>query len=498
MYKRASGILLHVSSLPSQFGIGDLGPGAFAWIDFLVGARQSFWQILPVGPAARAGHNSPYQAASAFAGSPLYISPSALRDDGLLTDDELKSTAAAPEGRVDYEAAGAEKRRLLDAAYQRFRGGARRESFETFCGENSEWLDDFALFRAIEGRFPERCWFDWPPPLRDRDPEELEHQRRLLGEAIEREKFFQYEFFKQWFRLKKYANERGIQIIGDLPFYVGYDCADVWANPVLYKLDESKKRRFIAGVPPDAFSATGQLWDNPVYDWPAHARTRYSWWISRLRQNLGMFNLLRIDHFRGFAAYWEVPADHTTAVDGKWQDGPGNEFFDELLRHWPIPPLIAEDLGTITPDVRELMRRYSLPGMKVLLFAFDGDTATNPYSVHNHVRDSVLYTGTHDNNTVRGWFENEAGSELKERLRDYLGGDPTPATVHWDFVRLAMRSVSSIVITPMQDVLGLGGTARMNHPARVEGNWEWRLKPGEAAGELAEKLAHETRISGRV
>jgi 4-alpha-glucanotransferase len=474
-----------------------LGPGAYAWVDFLVRARQSFWQILPVGPTTRTSHNSPYQAASAFAGNPLYISPVLLRDEGLLSDEDLRDFPALPVERVGYDAAGAGKRRLLETAYGRFREGGSRESFGAFCEDNAVWLDDWVLFRALQERFQGQNWSDWPPPLRDRDEGELARQAAELREAIDREKFFQYEFFRQWFRLRKYANERGVQIVGDLPFYVGSECVDVWANPAHYKLDESKKRRFVAGVPPDAFSATGQLWDNPVYDWTEHAKTGFAWWISRLRQNFELVNLLRIDHFRGFAAYWEIPAGHETAIDGRWVDGPREEFFEAVLRRWPLPPFFAEDLGTITPDVRELMGKYGLPGMKVLLFAFDGETATNPYAVHHHVSDSVLYTGTHDNNTVRGWFESEATEEQKQRLRDYLGSEPSASGVHWDFVRLAMRSVSSLVIVPMQDVLGLDGSARMNHPARVGGNWEWRLKPEEASAEIAEKLAHETRITGR-
>ena len=497
MLRRASGILLHVSSLPSEFGIGDLGPEAYEWVDFLVAARQSFWQVLPLNPTTLTSYNSPYQATSAFAGNPLYISPSVLRDEGLLTEDDLSGFPRRPQARVEYHGVGVEKQRLLDVAYEHFEARARKESFAVFCEKNSGWLDDFATFTALHKHFPDQIWSDWPPPIRDRDRDGLEKLTRELHGSIEREKFLQYLFFNQWSRLKRYANERGVQIIGDLPYYVGYDCADVWSNPGLYKLNETKKPNFVAGVPPDGFSATGQLWGSPVYDWSEHAKTGYAWWTSRLRQNLEMFNIVRIDHFRGFAAYWEVPADRDTAVDGKWVNGPGEQLFRVLLKHWSPPPLIAEDLGIITPDVRELMHTYGLPGMKVLLFAFDGNTGSNPYSLHNHVPNSVIYTGTHDNNTVRGWFENEASPDQKQRLYDYLGRTPSGSDVHWDMIRLAMMSVSKLLIVPMQDVLGLDETARMNHPAVASGNWEWRMVPGQATPDLADRLARLTEIYGR-
>ncbi|MEJ2722861.1 MAG: 4-alpha-glucanotransferase, partial [bacterium] len=312
-----------------------------------------------------------------------------------------------------------------------------------------------------------------------------------------RTKFCQYIFDKQWRRLKRYANQRGVQIIGDLPFYVGYDSADVWSHPELFKLDDSKRREFVAGVPPDAFSDTGQLWGNPVYDWSEHAKSDYSWWVSRLGRNLELFDMVRIDHFRGFAAYWEVPAADDNAIGGEWVESPGSEIFGALFRYYPFAPLIAEDLGTITPDVRELMRGCGFPGMKVLLFAFDSDTGANPYTMHNHVPDSVLFTGTHDNNTVRGWFDDEATEEQKKRLSDYLGREPDPSAVHLDLVRLAMMSVCKLAIVPIQDVLGLGGESRMNRPALAAGNWEWRMKKEHLSPGVAETLAGLARIYGR-
>ncbi len=497
--KRASGIMLHVSSLPSEYGVGDLGPEAFRWIDFLVAARQGFWQVLPLNPTTAKGHQSPYQAGSAFGGNPLFVSPALLHDEGLVTDDELRGVPAFPEDRVDYTQAISWKRQLLDRAYDRFvtGGPARMWGFEAFCAQNASWLDDYAFFTALRNQHPDKEWTDWPAPIRDRERSSLEGIGRELGGAVRREKFFQYLFAEQWLRLKRYANERGVQIIGDLPFYVGRDSADLWVHPSLFKLDASKRPSFVAGVPPDVFSATGQLWNSPVYDWDTHAKTGYAWWIARMRKNLELFDILRIDHFRGFSAYWEVPAHHKTAEAGKWVPGPGDAFFQTLLKHWPFPPLVAEDLGLITADVRELIQRYELPGMKVLLFAFDGDSATNPYSLHNHVPNAVLYTGTHDNNTVRGWFETEASAGQQAKLSDYLGIVPSGAQVNWDLIRIAMMSVCRQVVIPMQDVLGLGAEARMNQPAVETGNWKWRLRPGQATPELAERLAGLAEIYGR-
>ncbi len=497
MRRRASGILLHVSSLPTRFGIGDLGPDAYQWVDCLVEARQSIWQVLPLGPTTPRGGNSPYQPTSAFAGNSLFISPRLLCDEQLLTEEDLQDSPVFPEDRIEYPRVISEKKRLFDLAFSRFEGSAVGRGFTDFCEKNAPWLDDFAFFTAAHERFRHRIWSDWPAPCRDKDPGTLDNLRRDMRRAVEREKFLQYVFHTQWSRLKQYANQRGVRIIGDLPFYVGYECADVWGAPELFKLDEGKKRKFVAGVPPDGFSADGQLWGSPVYDWEAHARTHYAWWIARLRHNLDWFDLLRIDHFRGFASYWQVPAEHTTAVDGEWVPGPGEAFFDALLEDRPSPRFIAEDLGTITPDVRHLMRRSRFPGMKVLLFAFDGDTATNPYSLHNHSPNSVLYTGTHDNNTARGWYENDATPEQKNKLHEYLGTAPSPSHVHWELIRLAMMSVSRTLIIPMQDALGLGAAARMNHPAVVDGNWEWRMRQGAASSDLARSLAELSRIYGR-
>ncbi len=476
--------------------MGDLGPAAYEWIDFLVEAKQSIWQVLPLNPTTPEGHNSPYQAASGFAGNPLFISPSLLREKGLLSDDDLNSLSALPDGKIDYPEASSLKRKLLDLAYTRFASGPPAGDFEEFCARNAAWLNDFALFTAIAKRHPGVRLCDWPPPLRDRDPEGLAELEREEREEIERQKFYQYLFFEQWRNVKRYANERGVQIVGDLPFYTGGDSADIWASPSLFKLDESKRPRCVAGVPPDAFSETGQLWGNPVYDWDQHSKTGYAWWTARLRRNLELFDIVRIDHFRGFAASWEVPAGHDTAAKGGWADGPGDGFFQSLLRHWPFPPIIAEDLGMITADVRELMRRYQFPGMKVLLFAFDGGSA-NPYLPHNHELNAVLYTGTHDNNTIRGWFEDEAGPEQRRRLADYIDAGGSGGEVWWELIRLAMMSVCGFVVIPMQDILGLDSAARMNRPAVTQGNWRWRLGRGQATHEIAARLSRLAEIYGR-
>jgi 4-alpha-glucanotransferase len=500
MRRRASGILLHLSSLPCQYGIGDMGPGAYEWIDFLASAEQKYWQVLPLNPTTRRGHNSPYQCTSAFAGNPLFISPAVLRDAGLLTQNDLDECAALPEGRVDYEQVTSLKRSLLAKAFANFRAEGKPGHFPLFCERNAAWLDDYALFMTLRDRFDKKEWSEWPPELRDIDKsaEAIHGLGEELQEAVEREKFFQYLFYRQWSALKGYANRHSVRIIGDLPFYVGTDCADVWGNRHLFKLTDTGAPKFLAGVPPDRFSATGQLWDNPVYDWAVHAKDEYAWWMSRVKHNLERCGVMRIDHFRGFAAHWEVPGEDDTAANGRWVDGPGNDFFDTLFRYCPDPAFIAEDLGHITADVRELIRDTGFPSMKVLQFAFDTDSGSNPYVAHNHTPNSVVYPGTHDNNTTRGWFKTEATPEEKKRLRGYLGFEPSESEVHWDLIRLAMMSVSRLAIIPLQDVLGLDETARMNQPAVAAGNWEWRMRPETATPDVADRLARLTETYGRL
>jgi 4-alpha-glucanotransferase len=494
--QRASGILLHVSSLPSEFGIGDLGPEAYEWIDFLSEAGQRYWQVLPLNPTSAEGFNSPYQALSAFAGNPLLLSPALLRDQGLLTDSEVSSIPSLENETVSYDRVSSIKCGLLNSACARFLAEGPVEEFDRFCADNQSWLDDFALFAAVRKRFPGSELWDWPGGLRDRDPDALAKARRQERGEIDKQKALQFLFVQQWLRLKRYANEKGVRIFGDLPFYTGRGSADIWANPGLFKLDESKRPKCVAGVPPDAFSDTGQLWGVPVYDWGRQADDGFKWWVERLSKNFEMFDLLRIDHFRGFAASWEVPVGHRDARKGKWSDGPRERLFDCIVKKWPCPPIVAEDLGFITQDVMELLQGCDFPGMKVLLFAFDNDSS-NPHLPHNHVRNCVVYTGTHDNNTVRGWFETEAGPEKKRRLADYLGAMPTEKNVGKKLVQMSMASVAALAVLPMQDVLGLGAGARMNRPSIEEGNWEWRLERGQITGDVAGRLLRLARTYGR-
>jgi len=474
---RASGILLHVTSLPSPFGIGDLGPEAYRWIDFLVSARQHWWQVLPVGPVAPGGENSPYRPESAFAGNPLLVSPALLVEDGWLDAAALVALevpATFLPGHVDYDVEGPTRMMLLERASRRFFERGHDANFDAFCSRHASWLEPFARFRAESA-----------PPGRRED-------------AFRNELCVQFFFEQQWSRLRAYAHERGVRIFGDIPFYVDQHSADVWHQPRLFKLDQDGRPRVVAGVPPDGFSATGQLWGNPVYDWAEHARDGFAWWVARIRRSLEWFDMVRLDHFRAFAAHWEVPTGHDTAMQGAWVPGPGHALLDAVVAACPPGSLVAEDLGTITDDVRELIHAYDLPGMKVLLFAFDSDSASNPYAPHHHRPNAVVYTGTHDNNTARGWFEQDAGIDARARLSRYIGSECTAANVSDALVRMAMMSVCDTAILPVQDVLGLDDTARMNHPALPAGNWAWRLESGALTPALAQRLAGLSETYGRV
>ncbi|MCE5244512.1 MAG: 4-alpha-glucanotransferase [Syntrophobacteraceae bacterium] len=498
MHTRRSGILLHLTSLPSPFGIGDLGPGARRFADFLGAAAQSIWQVLPLSPTSEACGNSPYCSYSAFAGNPLFISPELLVEEGYLVKVDTMDCPQFPAGRVDFEKVAGYKHRLLKRAFGRYWARLGGDcDFREFCKENAYWLDDYALFVSLKERFGGLSWCDWPAPYRNREETALRESREQLKERSEMEKFFQFLFFKQWFGLKRYCNGRKIQIVGDIPIYVSYDSSDVWANPGNFKLDAERNPLFVAGVPPDYFSETGQLWGNPVYDWEALGRAGYSWWLLRIEHNLRLFDMTRLDHFRGFVAYWEVAASEKTAIRGEWVNVPVRDFFDTLLKRFPHLPVIAEDLGVITPDVRQVMTAYGFPGMKLLHFAFGEDLPINPYAPHNHEPNCVVYTGTHDNNTTRGWFENDLDDRGKELLAEYLGRSPAKDSVHRDLLRLAMMSVADTAITPMQDVLGLGEDARMNMPSVAFGNWGWRVKPEQLTPAVEEELAAMSRLFGR-
>jgi 4-alpha-glucanotransferase len=417
--------------------------------------------------------------------------------EGFLAPSDVENLPGYQVGPIDYPAVIAAKERIFQVAYGRFKQREKRYEYKRFCTENSSWLDDFALFMALRDRFPGSSWTQWPQEVRDRQPGALESMRDELHDALERATFLQYVFFEQWHSLKTYCNRRGIQLFGDIPIYAIHESADVWANPELFVLDDERNPSLVAGVPPDYFSETGQLWGNPVYRWDVLREREYGWWIQRVEHNLVLFDLIRVDHFRGLVGYWAVPAGETNAVNGRWIEAPAEDLLNKLFRRFPYLPIIAEDLGVITPDVREIMHRFELPGMKVLLFAFGEDLPTNPYIPHNLPRNCVLYTGTHDNNTTRGWFEREATPEIKERLFRYLGREVPVEDIHRELIRLAMMSVANIVIIPMQDVLGLREEARMNRPATPEGNWRWRLSPEQLTPSITDMLWGMTELYGR-
>lgn len=490
---RGSGILLHITSLGSQFGIGDLGPEAYRFADFLCSCNQSCWQILPLN-VTNPDHYSPYNSPSAFGGNPLLVSPELLVRDGFLKEAEIDSAPDLPKEVVDYESTAKYKLSLLETASERLKDNI--PEYEAYVS-GSPWLEDFALFRALKSHFNGACWSEWPPELRDRNPKALNSYRDLLKERTSVEKRTQFFFWKQWQALREYCNRKNIQIIGDIPVYVDYDGADVWCNPQLFKLDKDKKPYVVAGVPPDYFSETGQLWGLPIYRWDVLKKDGFAWWTERINYNLKLCDHIRIDHFRGFVEYWEIPSSASSAINGKWVPAPAKEFFKTMLRRFSQLPIIAEDLGEITPDVREVIKLFDFPGMKILLFAFGDDMPLNPYIPHNLPSNCVAYTGTHDTNTVRGWHDSEASPENLNRLEDYLGKKINPETLHWEMIRLVMMSPANMSIFPMQDVLGLGAEARMNFPSRREGNWGWRLIPGSLTPDIRDTLLKMTKCFGR-
>jgi len=488
---------MHVTSLPSPYGIGDLGPGAYAFIDFLKQAGQLIWQVLPLNATSIEYDNSPYNSISAFAGNKLLISPDILVKEGLLAKHDLIPKVVFPDRHCDYREVIKYKTRLFDIAYSNFKKSSKeKDSYNNFCSESSEWLEDYAFFVVIKRHSESKHWNEWDKALKDRLPEAIESASNAYIDELEREKFLQYIFFKQWFLLKRYCNKNGIKVIGDMPIYVTSDSSDVWTNPGIFKLNRHKKPPFVSGVPPDYFSETGQLWGNPVYRWKALKKTGYEWWIRRFRHCFRLFDIVRIDHFRGLVAFWQIPAREKTAMNGKWIKAPANNFFKALLKTFPYLPIIAEDLGIITPDVKKVMHRFKFPGMRVLLFAFGEDDPRHPYLPHNFIPDCIAYTGTHDNNTVKGWFLNDASLEEKRRLFEYLGHEIGADNIHMEFIKMCEASSANTAIIPMQDILGLGQEARMNTPSKSEGNWRWRLSPEQLkAAPLKElsALARECR-----
>lgn len=510
MRTRNAGILLHPVSLPSEDGIGDFGADAFKFIDFLIDSEIGIWQILPLGPTGYG--NSPYTAVSSFAGNPLFISLEGLRQDGWLDHHDLTGRPGFSQDFVDYTAVHNWKYprlRKAAAVFLRKAGTAMQREYEAFCAREEWWLEDYALFVTAKHFFDTQVraeavedarWnYHWPAELAKRVPEELERRRKQWKEEIEVEKVLQFFFMQQWQGLKQYANEHGVLLFGDIPIFVSPDSADVWANPQLFKLDKRNRPTSVAGVPPDYFSETGQRWGNPLYRWSEHRKTGFSWWISRIRKTLELVDVVRIDHFRGFEAYWEIPAREATAIHGKWVKAPGRELFRIIACELGELPIVAEDLGVITPEVQALREEFGFPGMKVLQFAFDPDgrgglKPDNPFLPHNHEPNYVAYTGTHDNDTTLGWYRSR-DPQLQELIRRYAGS--SGQDIVWDLIRTVFMSPARYAIVPFQDPLALGGDARMNTPGTVGGNWSWRVRGEAFNGSVSSRLRDFCRLYGR-
>ena len=497
---RASGLLLHPTSLPGRFGIGDLGPSARDFLDLLTRTGQRWWQILPLGPT---GHgNSPYQSYSSFAGNPLLISPEGLADEGWLMPADWSEFPEFPDDRVDFDAVIPAKERLLRRAFAN--AGTLPREFPDYVAAQSAWLDDYALFMSLKESHGGAPWYEWEPGLVTRDPSALQKARQALAEPIRYYQFIQFVFDRQWQALRAECATRRIGLIGDLPIYVAHDCADVWARPDLFWLDARGRPTVVAGVPPDYFAATGQLWGNPLYRWDVHEKENFAWWTTRLKAQTDRLDLVRLDHFRGFEAYWEVPADAPTAVGGRWAKGPGTSFLEAVKAGLGGLPIVAEDLGDITAEVYALRDRFDLPGMRVLQFGFSGEPGTDFHLPYTYINHCIAYTGTHDNDTTVGWFTSPLAGTAAQRAETIaqrvfaakvVGSNSDE--VHWDVIRAALSSVADTVIIPVQDVLGLGGAARMNVPGRAAGNWGWRLRPGQVRPQAASELAELTAVYGR-
>jgi 4-alpha-glucanotransferase len=492
-FPRCSGILLHPTSLPSPYGSGDMGAGAYHFVDWLISAGQKMWQILPLGGVGPG--NSPYMSSSAFAGNVLLIDLDDLRAHGWLKDEELALDENFNAQRVNYKLVNTYRMSKLRMAARRFFSDQQfyRTEFEVFCSEEKFWLDDYALFMTLGEKFSDKNWSHWDSALAQRDATALQNARDELADEIAFWRFCQWCFFGQWKNLKRYANDRGIKIIGDMPIFIAYQSAEVWSRQDLFELGEDRQPTVVAGVPPDYFSATGQRWGNPIYRWKAHEQENFAWWTKRLSKKFELVDIMRLDHFRGFAGYWEIPANEPTAINGRWMPGPGEKFFDAIQSKLGILPIIAEDLGVITPDVVALLSKLGFPGMRVLQFAF-GDTASNPYLPHNYVNNTVVYGGTHDNDTSIGWF-NSANAHERAFVCKYLRTDGSE--INWALIHAASQSVADIAIHTMQDVLGLDSEHRMNMPGKAEGYWEWRFSWEQVTAAHTDKLYEVTALHGR-
>jgi 4-alpha-glucanotransferase len=506
-FARSSGVLLHPTSLPGSFGIGDLGPGAIEFIDLLAAAGQRLWQVLPLGPTGYG--DSPYQSFSAFAGNPLLISLDALVEDGLLTAADARGQNGFTDGDIDFSLVIAHRQAMWPRVLDRFEAAAHptvRDHFDRFCRANADWLNDFSLFMAVKAAQSQVAWTEWPPEIAHRDPAAVEQWSACLARDIRMHQLTQFLFFEQWQRVHDACRARGISIMGDLPIFMAHDSADVWAHRELFRLKPNGRPSVIAGVPPDYFSASGQLWGNPHYRWDVLARTGYAWWVERFRAILAMVDRIRLDHFRGFVASWEVPSDATTAMHGTWVGGPGETLFEAVRSALSVEclPIVAENLGVITPAVEALRERLGFPGMAILQFAFGSDPQAPDFRPHNYPRNRVVYTGTHDNDTTVGWWTGHVGHSTRssreiEVERDYARRylAINDQEVHWAFIRAAMASVADTAIIPAQDLLGLGSEARMNRPGVLAGNWRWRLLPGQLTLEIAQRLAVMTATYDR-
>ncbi len=490
---RTSGILLPVSSIPSAYGIGSFSKEAYEFVDFLERAGQSYWQILPLGPTGYG--DSPYQSFSTFAGNPYYIDLEELIEEGLLTKEQCEARDfGANEAYVDYEKIYKSRFVVLKEAFDNSRI-EENEDFQAFAKENAFWLSDYSLYMAVKDSYKGKSWSEWDEDIRLRRPEAIERYRNQLKEEILFYEFQQYLFDTQWRKLKKYANDRGVKIIGDIPIYVALDSADTWANPELFQLDENRRPTGVAGCPPDAFSATGQLWGNPLYKWDYHKETEYAWWIQRISYCYKLYDVVRIDHFRGFDEYYNIPFGDTTAEFGRWEKGPGYDLFKVMKKKIGDKPVIAEDLGFLTPTVNQLLKKSGYPRMKVLQFAFDSREESD-YLPHNYTANSVVYTGTHDNDTTVGWYQ-VINRRDRSFAKKYLN-IKSSRELEWNFIRAALGSVSDTAVIPMQDYLGLGSEARINVPSTLGTNWKWRMVKGQIPEGLAEKIYDVCKLYGRV
>ena len=492
-FKRSSGILLHPTSFPSRFGIGDLGGSAYRFIDFLERSGQKLWQVLPLGPTGYG--NSPYMCFSAIAGNPMLISPDLLLEQGLLTESDFASLPNFAHNFSDFDRVIPYKTEIFQLAYSRFKD-TKNQDFSEFCATQSLWLNDFALFMTILETYDFQPWHTWDSAIAQREPKALGQHTETLKEQIGFHKFLQFQFFSQWSKLRSYANAKEVLIIGDIPIYVAHNSADVWANPQIFELHpETFEPALMAGVPPDYFSETGQLWGNPVYNWETLKEDNFGWWIGRFKFMLQYVDIIRIDHFRGFEAFWQIPAGAETAMHGNWQLAPGKELFTTLKEILGNLPILAEDLGVITPEVEALRDNFEFPGMRILLFAFGGDSS-NIYLPHHYVKNSMVYTGTHDNDTAVGWWKRAHEGE-KALLAKYVGVDEVKE-VHWLLIRMALASVSDLAVIPLQDIFGLDNTARMNMPGTATGNWAWRYASEDLLTDaLSDRLGYLTHLYSR-